>query len=642
MTNIFEVDVDAVGTQTASITHKALTANLATITTEDPHRFAKGWYVKISGVDDVFDGIYEIKDVSDIDPDVATEFTYALISENVVTTAVSPNGVATAPAPSYVRYQPNDTVIDSLASRTNFYAEPWDYNTSRIVWGVDSVVNEKVLDDVQAGLTPLVAVTRSAFGPPVTPLDGEKIFERKYTDVFSYSGNLQVPMVMETQPASPDNEFQRPVANSQSLYDRNLTPGKWYYYTLFFYVKGSYETARWVQGGSTDTLLPNNYKHFETFYDLIPPYYRFKDKEFTIGTGQAGVLERLIRIIGFEADYTRTLAEGTENIYNVDYVHDDLLHALGETNMGVETEDGLGDIRYRSIMATINKLYDERGSTRGIQKLALASTKYGNKILEGVNMMNLTDDAEFVFNTGSWGSLVGTENTFVNSESWGSSATAWNPVDIATVDYSSSPSIRKRALSTAYAAGTASDSAAAAASKGLLLTCGLGVGEVINRLHLVESINFYPQFHGIRCNSGNIYTFSFYAKRLGTDGGSTAANVTAGIMWFNLPANHEFDITDDFVSFDKQTTSTANGADTTSLLRYSVQSEAPISLRGEGYVFAVPYIAFDNSYQRYVSACMFSPELNAASSFAVKPDTTLTLGVPNELLNSTYLLGSNV
>jgi hypothetical protein len=257
-------------------------------------------------------------------------------------------------------------------------------------------------------------------------------------------------------------------------------------------------------------------------------------------------------------------------------------------------------------------------------------------------MMNLTDDAEFVFNTGSWGSLVGTENTFVNSESWGSSATAWNPVDISTVDYSNSPSIRKRALSTAYAAGTASDSAAAAASKGLLLTCGLGVGEVINRLHLVESVNFYPQFHGIRCNSGNIYTFSFYAKRLGTDGGSTAANVTAGIMWFNLPANHEFDITDDFVSFDKQTISTANGADTTSLLRYSVQSEAPISLRGEGYVFAVPYIAFDNSYQRYVSACMFSPELNAASSFAVKPDTTLTLGVPNELLNSTYLLGSNV
>ena len=632
----FETDVDVVRSKSAAITNKSLTNNVATITTSSAHSFADKWTVLISGVDDVFDGTFTIKEVT------STTFTYALVSADVVSTAVSPNGLATVPAPAYIRYQPSDTVLDSIASRTDFYAEPWDYNTSRIVWGVDSVVNAKVLSDIEAGLTPLVAITRSAFGYPMTPLDGQKIFERKYTDVFSYSGNLNVPMAMETQPADPNNDFQRPVASAQSLYDRNLTPGKWYYYTLFFYVKGTNSSAQWVSGGSTDVLIPFNYKHFETFYDLIPPYYRLKDSEFTAGTGKSGVLERLIRVIGFEADYTRTLAEGTENIYNVDYVHDDLLHALGETNMGVDTEDGLGDIRYRSLLATINKLYDERGSTRGIQKLTLASTKYNNKIVEGINMMNLTDDAEFVFNTGSWGDLVGTQNTFVNSYSWGSTATAWNPIDISTVDDSNSPSIRKRALYTSYLTGNASDGAAASASKGLLLTCGVGVGEVINRLHMVESVNFYPQFYGIRCQSGIVYTFSFYAKRLGTDAGSTAANVTAGIMWFNLPANHAFSITNDFISFDKQITSTANGADTTSLVRYYVQAQAPLSLRGEGYVFAVPYIAFNNSYKRHVYACMFSPQLNSSTNFAVNPDITLTLNAPNELLNSSYLLGDNV
>jgi hypothetical protein len=635
MSSIFETDVDVVRSATASITFKSLTTNVALITTDSDHNFAAGWTVLISGVDDVFDGSFTIKEIlSD------TTFTYTLVSADVSSTAVSPTGIATVPAPAYVRYQPSDTIIDSLSTRTTFYIEPWDYNTTRIVWGVDDVVNKKVLDDVEAGLTPLVAVTRSAFGYPMTPLDGQKIFERKYTDVFSYSGNLQVPMVMETQPAAADNEFQRPVASSQSLYDRNLPSGRWYYYTLFFYIKGSYSSARWVSGGSTEALVPNNYKHFETFYDLIPPYYRIKDREFVAGTGQAGVLERLVRAIGFEADYTRTLAEGVENVYNVDYVHEGLLHALGETNMGVDAEEGLGDVRYRSLLATVNKLYDERGSTRGIQKLALASTKYNNKILEGVNMMNLTDDAEFVFNTGSWGSLVGTEDTFVNSEEWGATATDWNPIDIATVDEANSPSIRKRALYATYNPDdNASDGTAASADKGLLLMCGLGVGEVINRFYLVEDVSFYPQFHGIRCDSGNIYTFSFYAKRLGTDPGSTAANVTAGVMWFNLPANHTFDINDDFISFSKQITSTANGADTTNLVRYSVQSESPLSLRGEEYVYAVPYIAFNNSYERHIAACMFSPQLNSASQFAVEPDTTLTLGVPNELLGSSYLLG---
>jgi hypothetical protein len=191
-------------------------------------------------------------------------------------------------------------------------------------------------------------------------------------------------------------------------------------------------------------------------------------------------------------------------------------------------------------------------------------------------------------------------------------------------------------------AGTASDGAASSASKGLLLTCGVGVGEVINRFHNAESVNFYPQLYGIRCRSGIVYTFSFYAKRLGTDAGSTAANVTAGIMWFNLPANHTFNINNDFVSFEKQITSTANGADTTNLVRYYVQSQSPLSLRGEEYVFAVPYIAFNNSYKRHVYACMFSSQLNSSTNFSVNPDITLTLGASNELLNSSYLLGDNV
>ncbi len=88
-----EYDVDKITPRIAvSITNKALTTNVATLTTSAAHNLSVGMQINISGVDATFDGEYRITTVP-----TATTFTYAKVASNVASTVVSPAGVGTSP-----------------------------------------------------------------------------------------------------------------------------------------------------------------------------------------------------------------------------------------------------------------------------------------------------------------------------------------------------------------------------------------------------------------------------------------------------------------------------------------------------------------------------------------------------------------
>ena len=81
-------DIDKVyPTITASVTNKALTSNVATLTAT-AHGFAVGMTVEVSGVDATFNGTYTITAVT------ANTFSYAKTASDVVSTPVSPAGTA--------------------------------------------------------------------------------------------------------------------------------------------------------------------------------------------------------------------------------------------------------------------------------------------------------------------------------------------------------------------------------------------------------------------------------------------------------------------------------------------------------------------------------------------------------------------
>jgi hypothetical protein len=95
-----EYDVDKVFPKiTVSISNKALTTNVATLTTTAAHGLCTGMEIVITGVDATFNGTYRITGVP-----TTTTFTYAKVAANVASTAVSPVGTGVAEVIHFIDY----------------------------------------------------------------------------------------------------------------------------------------------------------------------------------------------------------------------------------------------------------------------------------------------------------------------------------------------------------------------------------------------------------------------------------------------------------------------------------------------------------------------------------------------------------
>jgi hypothetical protein len=96
-----EFDVDKISPSiTVSITNKALTSDVATLTTATPHGLTVGMTIVITGVDATFNGSYRITTVP-----TTTTFTYAKVVADVSSAAVSPAGAGvTDPVIHYIDY----------------------------------------------------------------------------------------------------------------------------------------------------------------------------------------------------------------------------------------------------------------------------------------------------------------------------------------------------------------------------------------------------------------------------------------------------------------------------------------------------------------------------------------------------------
>jgi hypothetical protein len=96
-----EFDVDKIYPAiTVSISNKALTSNVATLTTSVAHGLTVGMTITITGVDATFNGEYRITTVP-----TTTTFTYAKTASNVTSAAVSPVGAGvTNPVIHFIDY----------------------------------------------------------------------------------------------------------------------------------------------------------------------------------------------------------------------------------------------------------------------------------------------------------------------------------------------------------------------------------------------------------------------------------------------------------------------------------------------------------------------------------------------------------
>lgn len=281
----------------------------------------------------------------------------------------------TATPQTAIRYPISDPATgETVAQRGTLYTRPYDYGTIEIFWGIPGRMSNDWSE---------VAIVRSIFGNPSTVNDGQTIYRGYRNTMFPPSG-----VVPDDFAAPALYDLRSPLAAGRGT----LTGGRYYYYSLFFRVD-----LEWILSFSSSTLLPRNFHHSDHLWNSVPPYYQWTDNQ---QREEDGDLRRFLRVFGFELDQTREFVEQWQELYHVDFCPAPLLRRLGP-NFGV-SEQGIGDIRYRSLLAEIGRLYGIRGTRPGLEKVCEAVSKYECDVSQTGNLMTLPDDSDFFEGTGNW------------------------------------------------------------------------------------------------------------------------------------------------------------------------------------------------------------------------------------------------
>ena len=125
---------------TATVNNKALTNNVATLTTAAAHNFLVGDRITVAGVDATFNGTYALTAVT------STTFSYAKTASNVTSAAVSPTGTADA----VTRRKYAGVARDATDSKIKFFQNATTTPSSTVNFAEAGVTYaDVVMDDLE-------------------------------------------------------------------------------------------------------------------------------------------------------------------------------------------------------------------------------------------------------------------------------------------------------------------------------------------------------------------------------------------------------------------------------------------------------------------------------------------------------------
>ena len=295
-----------------------------------------------------------------------------------------------------VRYPSTAKEDYDAVGKALLYCRPFDYHTVEILWSWPHTIADTWLE---------VTLVRSSFGIPATPRDGMTVF-RALRGAFDLGENNVAPPPI--------------------VYDQPLPSGQWYYYSLFFRMNA----IDWIATMGDACVLPNDWGHRNHLWNAVPPYYQWVDDNYRVG---AGFLRQFLNVFGFSLDNTRQLVESLLDLYRVDYTPMPLLKGLG-ANFNIPYEAGLGDIRYRGLVAYAPAQQYVRGTQRGLIGMIEAASKYQCNIESSSSLMLYPDDSEFYRSTGNWGGVHPDALPLITSIDGAFTSVAWDDVVVARVD----------------------------------------------------------------------------------------------------------------------------------------------------------------------------------------------------------------
>ena len=208
-----EYDVDKIFPAiTVSITNKALTSNVATLTTSTAHGLSTGMQITISGVDATFNGEYRITGVP-----TTTTFTYAKTASNVASTAVSPAGTGVADVIHFIDYTSGTDEPVFAICDDGVYAY---WVTNKTAGGANKIhVYKKLLsDDSSVAETLMFNATGIVAANAVMEYTKERIVMCVNDKVYEFSSTATSLPTAVYQHNDPDHIFTSITSSGAAIY----------------------------------------------------------------------------------------------------------------------------------------------------------------------------------------------------------------------------------------------------------------------------------------------------------------------------------------------------------------------------------------------------------------------------------------
>ena len=519
-----------------------------------------------------------------------------------------------------LRY-PSSGDIDALyagegAASAIMLARPFDYHTVEVMWRWPAQSQWAE-----------VALVRSTFGQPATPRDGETVFRSLRSEF-----DTDVVDVLLAPPVVYDVLLPPQIPDGKGGFRPGVVPnGHWYYYSLFFRTQ-----IDWVLAMSDGCVIPRNYGHGDHMWNVVPPYYQWVDDNQREG---AGHLRQFLNVFGFVMDNTREFVEGLLDLHDIDKTPMALLKGLG-ANYGLPYESGIGDIRYRGLIANAPRAQHTRGTSVGLQQVIEAVSKYQTVISDSRTIMLYPDDSDFYNSTGNWGGPHPDAVAPILAQESALTSLTWDKIYVARVNKAPYVGRGVMRVYTAKANETADLIIAVGDSRmrndgdpTIVRTDGLPIDDTHPAPDTVPAVtteytDARPLEAGISVVAGLPYGFSIWIQAPEKD-----FSVQAVLIWIG-PSGEPQEVVD--VSLGVIATSSG-----TSWKQYIVQGSAPVAAAGVAEArYMIPavriFLRTAHTLTNRSAAIDFSGAMayqlgdeNSAVAI-VPPDRYLTMGAPSE------------
>ena len=208
-----EYDVDKVFPKiTVSINNKALTTNVATLTTTAAHGLSTGMQITITGVDATFNGEYTITGVP-----TTTTFTYAKTAANVTSTAVSPVGTGVAEVIHFIDYNSGTDYPVNAICDDGVYAY-WVTNVLNAGTPRLRVYKKLLTDDSSVSPTLMITQNSITVNNAVMEYTKERIIMAVNDSIYEFASSATTLPTAVFQHQDPDHIFTSITSSGAAIY----------------------------------------------------------------------------------------------------------------------------------------------------------------------------------------------------------------------------------------------------------------------------------------------------------------------------------------------------------------------------------------------------------------------------------------